>query len=220
MSRFTRRWRASWVIAAAWSSMALTCEPTPEVQGTRGDADADADTDTDADADADADADTDTDTDTTMLTEIDVECDDAYPTPAPQGCVTEVISCGDTIYGNNAGGSTLFEADGQFEQCSGSANGDDTSGPERVYELRPGGSVRSVYVALRSCEPSWLFWYQGGPSCPSTDTIVNCSYPDDPSLVAQDEYVLLGDSGVITFVVEGFQNDGGNYTLQVNCFED
>jgi len=215
--------RLPWLIAVVLMSAGAECtEPKGEVEGTR-DGDADADADADADSDADSDADTDADVDTgasgTYIPDT-VECDEAYNTPAPADCLTGTIACGETVYANNAGGSTLFEADGQFEQCSGTATGDDFGGPERVYKFVAPAGVTSVQIQLDSCRRSWLLWYQGGPECPAENQLQSCSYPPDygNTFNSQGESVIVGPSGEIIFVVEGFQNSGGNFALTLDCY--
>lgn len=149
-----------------------------------------------------------------------VDCDEVYDTPAPSGCVTDTIACGETIYANNLGGSTQFEADGQFEQCSGTASGDDFAGPERVYRFDAPAGTNSVHVQVDSCRRTWLLWYQGSQQCPSTDELVTCSYPPGygNSFNSQGEDIIVGPGGTIWFVVEGYQNDGGNFAITVDCY--
>ena len=93
-------------------------------------------------------------------------------------------------------------------------------GPERVYRLDLPSSVESLTVKLESCEDSWLLWYRESNECPSEDTLVTCSYATRGSFNVQYEYTLAGETGVVWFVVEGFQNDGGNFALHVDCFDE
>ncbi len=153
-----------------------------------------------------------------------LECDDSFATPAPGeagagSCATGVLSCGDVIEATNVGGSTFFGTDvgEQFWQCSGSASGDDFDGPERVYELTGLSSMRSVTAQLESCEQSWLMWFRTGPRC-SEDELFACS-PALGTFHDQTAEILLGGAETVWFVVEGNDNDGGNFRLTINCFE-
>ncbi len=194
--------------------------------GPKDSSDTDTDTDTDSDADGDVDADTDADADTDPIGSAEYldfgnDCDTPFAQDPLQGeCVTNTISCGETVYGTNLGGSTLFTADGQFEQCSGSASGSDFDGPERVYRLDLPSSVESLTVKLESCEDSWLLWYRESTECPSENQLVTCSYATRGTFNVQYEYTLAGESGVVWFVVEAFQNDGGNFALHVDCYDE
>lgn len=195
-------------------------EPFPPPD-TDADTDADADADTDADADADSDADTDADADS----DADLDCTPgAYASPAPglpplDACVTEDISCGDVVYGTNVGGSTYFgTASGeQFEQCSGAAFGSDFEGPERVYTLVPPPGTNSVQISMQSCEESEMMVFRSSDPCP-TGLVSQCGYITGSSRVDQTDAFLLGPSGVLNLVVEGFGNDGGNFVFSVECF--
>jgi len=202
-----------------FSSLAAECESG----GGGGGKDADTDTDTDADADGDTDVDTDTDTDTDTdpeLLDFGDDCDTPFATDPLMGeCVTNTISCGETVFGTNEGGSTLFSADGQFEQCSGSARDPDLDGPERVYKLNVPSGINSISVRLESCEDSWLFWYRETSECPSENELVTCGYPVRGDFRVQYDGLLAGPSGVVWFVVEGYQNDGGNFAMHIECFE-
>jgi len=209
------------VCALALACMGTECVIDSKGGGTGGGADTASDADADADADSDADTDADTDTDVDISEPPDtIECDPPYDTPSTGNCVTEEIFCGDRLLGNNIGGSELFEADGQFEQCSGSASGADFAGPERVYKFVAPPGIGSLSVLLESCEASWLLWYQDTNECPGTSTKLSCDYPPafDSTFYVQGEEIVLGPSGTVYFVVEGFQNDGGNFAISLECY--
>jgi hypothetical protein len=197
-----------------FSSLAADCEVGSGGGSKDADADVDADTDTDTDTDADADADADADTDiggTPEYLDFGDDCDVPFAIDPLQGeCVTNSISCGETVYGTNTGGSTLFTADGQFEQCSGSASGSDLDVPN---------GINSISARLESCEDSWLFWFRESTECPSENELVTCGYPVRGDFRVQYDGLLAGPSGIVWFVVEGFQNDGGNFALHIECFE-
>lgn len=154
----------------------------------------------------------------------DVECGEPYETPEPGAagegeCVTGVLTCGETVQGTNAGGSLVFsnEYEQAFEWCSGLGEGNDLSGPERVYLLEVPEGVEVVSARLSSCQDSELLWYQTSQVCP--EERLNCQYATVGSTRSQSEDILLGSSGVIWFVVEGLGNDGGNFALTVDCLE-
>jgi hypothetical protein len=218
--RLLQRLTLSTALLAA--SMGTECETTGDGgKDASGDADtdADADADGDSDADADSDADGDADADAEYL-DFDQDCDTPFAQDPLQGeCLTDTISCGETVFGTNLGGSTVFSADGQFEQCSGSASGSDLDGPERVYRLNVPNNINSVSVRLESCEDSWLFWYRESVECPSENELVTCGYPIHGNFNVQYDGLIAGTSGIVWFVVEGFQNNGGNFALHIECFE-
>lgn len=152
----------------------------------------------------------------------DIVCQPAYETPAPGAaglgeCVTAALTCGETVQGTLAGGSTAFDNQYEhpFEWCSGHSTGDDLDGPERVYRLDVPEGIRTVTPRLASCETAQLLWYQTSEVCPSTR--VNCSYVGASGATDQTTDILLGDSGVIWFVVEQLQGDPGNFALTVDC---
>lgn len=153
----------------------------------------------------------------------DLQCDPPFDTPDPGGegagtCVTQVIQCGDTIQGTNAGGSTVFGAEpGQaFATCAGgSSQTTELDGPERVYELTLPYGTRDLQVRLKSCERSLLLWYQGD-ACATSE--VSCSYAPYGTWYDQYSDVALQNTGSIFLVVEGAANDGGNFELTVDCY--
>lgn len=154
----------------------------------------------------------------------DIECQPAYSTPAPGAaglgeCVTAAISCGETVQGTIEGGSTAFDNQYEhaFEWCSGHSTGDQTDGPERVYRLDVPANTRWVHPRLASCEAMQLLWYQTSEVCPSTR--VNCSYVHVDGGTDQEQDILLGDSGVIWFVVEQLSGEPANFALTVDCGE-
>lgn len=179
-----------------------------------------------ADADTDADADADTDTDTDADADVDgLDCTPgAYPTPSPGSagptCLTEVIACGDTVYGTNEGGSLHYGTGPgeQFEQCSGSNWGTDFDGPERVYQLPVPPEVNSVYVTFDSCTDSEMMFQRTSSACP-TGLLSQCGYLTEGTDRSQQDAILVGSSGYLHFVIEGMANDGGNYRFTVECYE-
>ena len=116
------------------------------------------------------------------------------------------------------GGSRLFEADLQFLTCSGSASGDDFGGPERVYEITVPEEYSYLDIRLESCEQSWGLWYQGYESCPDYQLKTNpCGYLLDGTFYNQYDTLLVGGSRTVFVIVEGHQNDGGNFRLSLDC---
>lgn len=188
-----------------------------------GDADTDVDADSDTDVDADSDTDTDTDSDADTDVNAAVDCNANYPTPAPgsggvESCVTEVLECGDVVFGTNTGGSTFFgtESNEQFAQCSGSASGSDFAGPERVYVIHVTSSMNSVSARLESCASSWLMHFRGLPTC-TTGIYASCGYANLGTFTDQTAQLPVFDNGTISLVIEGNRNNGGNYRLSIDC---
>src|SRR5690606_21351543 len=92
-------------------------------------------------------------------------------------------------------------------------------GPERVYRLDIPAGVEGLSVKLESCTRSMLFWYQGQECATSSQT---CSYAPYGTFYDQHGDIYLSDTGisearVMYFVVEGYDQDGGNFTLSVEC---
>ncbi|MCA9492921.1 MAG: hypothetical protein KC621_23480 [Myxococcales bacterium] len=151
-----------------------------------------------------------------------LDCRDEYVTPDPgnsglPACVTDTISCGSTIQGTVAGGSTVFsnESGMAWEWCSGHSTGTQLAGPERVYRLDVDSSTTYVTPRLRSCEPLQLLWYQTSQACP-TDHVL-CSYITVDGSRDQSDDILLAGNGTIWFVVEGISGTSGNFELTVEC---
>jgi len=208
------------VRGALWLALLVGCKGDSAVP-IETDTDADTDSDTDTDTDADTDTDTDADADTDVL-----DCNPgAYTSPDPgqnglAECVTELIECGQTIRGTNVGGSTSFGTNpGEaFFMCSGTSSGDDLSGPERVYKIVVGPNINALEVSLESCAPSKLLWHRSAQSC--WDTPLNaCDFAREGTPTSQYDALLVGSLGEVHFIVEGDQNDGGNFALTVDCFE-
>ncbi|MFT4621564.1 MAG: hypothetical protein ACI8PZ_000216 [Myxococcota bacterium] len=154
-----------------------------------------------------------------------LQCDDPFPTPDPGGvgegaCVTEVLTCGDVVEATNTGGSTHYGTSfgEQFEQCSGSAFGDDFDGPERVFKVEVPAGIIAIRPRLESCERSWLMYFRDGAGC-RNDLIDACGYAVDGTFFNQYGDILLGNARTVWLVVEGDNNDGGNFRLSIECLD-
>jgi hypothetical protein len=121
------------------------------------------------------------------------------------------------LYHTNEGGSEVFSADNQFEWCSGSASGSDFDGPERVYEFNAPKDITSMSVTVDSCEDTWALWYQAYDGC-QDERLTSCSTFAYGDLRNQSANILIGGTGKVWMVIEGFQNVGGNFRMQVECF--
>lgn len=161
----------------------------------------------------------------TMTSQVDssLECSVPYPTPDPGGagaeCVTEQISCGDVVEGNNTTGSDVYSsAQGEaLSFCAGSASQTDKlDGPERIYELVLPEGTRDLEVRLLSCERSWLFWYQGN-ACDVDQ--VSCSYAGEGTFLDQNDDIALFNEPNMYFIIESDGNAGGNYRFSVDCYD-
>lgn len=119
--------------------------------------------DTSIEGDADTDSDADSDTDLTL------RCDGNFSTAAPNGpdCVTDTVSCGDTVRGTTEGGSETMDATlYQDAFCFIASN--DLSGPERVYALDVPDHTRVTLTVTSPCEDlsyAMLRWEETG-RCP------------------------------------------------------
>ena len=149
----------------------------------------DGDGDTDADADGDADSDTDTDTDAdgnTDPTELGLDCDADYSgsTPAPGSagqCFTQVIACGDLIYGTTVGGDATYDADYWItRQMSSTLDAGDLAGPERVYLFEGLAAGEAVTFDVVSCDDVWgttmTYGDVSGDMCDTSDTFTTAQH--------------------------------------------
>jgi hypothetical protein len=154
-----------------------------------------------------------------------IDCDTPIATPDPGGvgegeCVTDVLTCGDVIEASNFGGSTLYGTSfgEQFEQCSGSAYDDDFDGPERVYKVVIPDGYTAMRPRLESCSASWLMYFRDGAGC-RDELIFACGYAEKGTFYDQTTDILLGNARTVWLVVEGDDNDGGNFRLSIECLD-
>lgn len=156
----------------------------------------------------------------------DLDCGQTpIPTPDPGGaglaeCVTGTMRCGETLQATQVGGSTFFGTENgeNLWQCSGSAEGADFAGPERVYAITPPSDVYAIEARLRSCAPSWLLWHRSATSC--SDEPITCNYALEGGLHDPYDVLIVGQLGTVHFIVEPYRSEGDNFELTLICFAE
>jgi hypothetical protein len=161
-----------------------------------------------------------------------VDCDKELDlAPAPKGCITKTIECGDEIDATNEGGAREF--DDEFYQVStfapfGANYGDS---PEVVYQLKLGPHTHADLTLVSPCADldlgTMLFEGKNGglKGCPvprgnhqdtnmsvsetAVDTIaIETTKPSGKKL--SDNYLVI---------VDGKKGDVGNFRLDVKCYQ-
>lgn len=146
-------------------------------------------------------------------------CDENLSDAAPDGpdCVTEVISCGQTIEGRTKGGSSQLEESLYDSWFCGYPYPDNYDGPERVYLLDVDVSTL-IDVTLESpCSEVDLFAiHWNDDSCPREGVgISECENSWDDG---DDALQLYTDRAYRFYiVVEPRTNNDTNFRLSVDC---
>lgn len=127
--------------------------------------------------------------------------------PPADGCVTDTLSCGETVKGNLHGGTSNFSIDDYEAWYCTYGSGDPWSGPERVYAFEHPGTG-SVEIKLHTpCAEMdlavlrWGWWASEG-ECPSEEStlVTECEFDEssgDGSVViyasAPSDYLVIVD---------------------------
>lgn len=201
---------------------------------TNRDADSDADTDSDTDTDTDADADTDTPTPPTPVDPDALQCDTPYPPPEPVTgdgeCVTQYVSCGESVWHNIEGGTNLYDFEywSMLSEVGALTNDNDAvNGTERVYVVEnvfPGTYVTAV---LESCDNMWGSYLVTGDltdvcSTGPTNAPRGHFTPVTFGRLLQDKQLENAASGVweVQFIVDshpGLTGADGNFKITFEC---
>lgn len=141
-----------------------------------------------------------------------------------QGCITDVIECGQTIYGHTSGGVKLFNTR-WYERnfCTpGTTNHD--SGDERIYLFRfpDDGKWRAWFTLDTPCadlDVAAIQW--DGTGCPSADANVNECDMNRKQGTIRERAEAISDGNWVQWlvVVEGVGNEDGPFALSVQCRE-
>ncbi len=181
------------------------------------DADADSDTDTDGDADADSDADGDSDTDI----RIDVDCDASLsPQPVdPDNCITQSISCGETLVDTIEGGENMVSgADYASSWACAVVGSSNYDGPERMYEFEHPGTGNATIKLVSPCTELDLFaayWADSNACLRSGVSILECE--GDIGTGDGEITIWNNEPRRYVIVVEGPEGQEGNFGLGVVC---
>ncbi|MEQ1564434.1 MAG: hypothetical protein ABMA64_02265 [Myxococcota bacterium] len=153
----------------------------------------------------------------------DLDCDASYPTPAPTDvCVTEELSCGDVVYGELDGGSTLYDYDywemvGELDALMGEF--DALDGPERVYWFADRSVNTSVTVTVHTCFDLWATWILvDGGACDVETYATAGVFEGGDGRTWYTERIDPDGQYDFEFVVEGLYGATGNYRLTVECY--
>ena len=149
-------------------------------------------------------------------------CDPPHPTPAPQGCVMDRISCGDTIQGNNGAGEANFGNDFYvYHFCTPRRLGYDES-PEAIYQITVPGDKKAIFHLESECaELDVMAMSWTDPStCPTASgrRITECEMI--PKTGSESVFVTtVTKAQDYTVVVDGRNGAEGNFTLRVECVD-
>ncbi len=137
------------------------------------------------------------------------------------GCVTDVITCGESIVGHTRGGMKNFDT--QFYKskfCTPDTSNHD-GGDERVYRLvMPEGNWHAVVSLDTPCadlDVAAILWNSEG--CPDNRHVINrCEmFPNDGTARETVELVSQHNSQWL-IVVEGKDSEEGPFGLSVQCY--
>lgn len=185
------------------------------------------DTDTDTDSDSDADSDTDTDTDSDSGTELDCQASPATPSPGHDSlpaCITDNISCGETVVGTTVGGSTHYDSTG-YDDGACLNVGENYSAPERVYSLTvPAHNAYTVTAHVCPGLKLRRVYGLGSTSCPTLNfqNGATCEQAFDRGGGLQELTATNGQEHDLRYelVIDGKDGATGSYSLSVECFPD
>ena len=148
-------------------------------------------------------------------------CLDPVPTPAPQGCVMDTLSCGETLSGNNQFGTANFDDDFyQGKYCTPQRNRYVESS-EAVYMLEVPADIKAVVTLTSECEDLDLValsWNEP-QRCPTIKhNISECEMDTHPgggsvtltTVTRAQKYLVI---------VDGKKGVTGNFELAVDCSE-
>lgn len=164
---------------------------------------------------------TDTDTLPTSIPDTELDCDADYATPSPGtaagSCLTDAISCGDTIYGTLDGGSNNYDYDywlllGELDSLMGEF--DALDGPERAYSFQDGSDA--FRVTVHSCFDHWVNWVIRGEYCNTDEPTSAGVFEGGTGRTWYTE--LPGGGSNFEFIIEGLYGATGNYVITVECF--
>lgn len=162
------------------------------------------------------DADTDADVDTDVDTDVQVDCDADLGSPAVGGpdCITETLSCGQTITSTTQGGSAVMTGKEYQTWFCAPAHDSEYSGPERVYSFDHPGTGQVTFQLSGGCGDLSLFAMAWGSddSCPSSGvSIAECEVGSSTVNIwnnAAVHYLLVVDSQTA---------DEANFALTATC---
>lgn len=141
--------------------------------------------------------------------------------PPKDGCVTDFITCGESVIGHTLGGGNNFST--RFYRkafCTPDTTNHD-GGDERVYRLEmPEGDWHAVITLDTPCadlDLAAILWNRN--DCPTASHIVNrCEmWPKDGTARERVEIVSQRESSWL-IAVEGKNNEEGAFGLSVQCY--
>jgi hypothetical protein len=141
--------------------------------------------------------------------------------PVPDGCITGVIHCDETVIGHTAGGTKRFDTRFyEAHHCTpGTTNHD--GGDERIYrlEMPDGDHHADIWLDTPCADLDLGAMKWSGKECPPPGALIDqCDmWPKDGT---EREYVQLVSQRKTTWliVVEGKGAEEGAFALTVQCF--
>lgn len=151
------------------------------------------------------------------------QCDeitDGGPVKGPEPCVTDVISCDQTIIGHTKGGVDYFDTRFWEKKFCWPATENHNSGDERVYRLDlPDGKIMATVTLDTPCadlDMMGIRWEGGG--CPTIDHQINQCESMRKNGTRRERINMVSDRESTWFiVVEGVRDEEGAFALTVQC---
>jgi hypothetical protein len=151
------------------------------------------------------------------------QCDDLADGGAVNGpdCITDVITCGETVIGHTQGGVQRFDSRFYEKQFCTPYTTNHDGGDERVYQLQfpPGDWTAFVYLDTPCADLDLAGIRWSGDTCPGIQhNVPQCEmWPD--AYARDREYIRLASQKESTWllVVEGKGDDEGAFALHVQC---
>ena len=145
--------------------------------------------------------------------------------PDAETCITQTVTCGDTIFGTNLGGSTAYGSKEYINTyaCAGQWGFEaDYSAPERVFHfVMPGGEHADIELEAPCADMRLTALFVPSEECPTDPG--SCSSPTMSNTKGSTQ-TLIGEFGHATqdrdfyFIVDGLDGEIGNFRLKVNCY--
>lgn len=153
----------------------------------------------------------------------DVFCDRNINTPPPSDdCVTDTLSCGDSIDDTLRGGQATYGATAYQTWTCGWGEGDPWAGSERVYAFTHPGTG-SVEITLDSpcadmdlIAARWGYFASDG-ECPAEDTTLLRECEMDDSSGGGTVSIWNSDPADYLIIVDSVDDERENFSLSIEC---
>ena len=143
------------------------------------------------------------------------------PEPPTDSCVVQELSCGDTIDGSTAGGSTSFDRDvWEAAMCLDYLLLDPghLDAPERVFHVTIPTGMFGAVALTSPCARLDLRTVNTDLDC--NTSAQNCTAASGTFASSTVNSLVGGSSGErYEIIVDGYDGDEGNFRLSVDCWE-